>query len=193
MVEREKLISMVRGLQNGEPDAATELFEIFQKDIYYFILKTVDNDHHLAEDLTQDTFIKILEKIGELKEPAAFVTWSKEIAYHKCTDYFKKRKEILLDENEDGFSEMDRVTGDEETFDPELIQDNKELKQALLAMINDLPAEQRSALLLRYFNEIPVKEIAQIQGVTEGTVKSRLNYGRKALKLARENYEKKRV
>ena len=182
---------MVRGLQNGEPDAATELFETFQKDIYYFILKTVDNDHHLAEDLTQDTFIKILEKIGELKEPAAFVTWSKEIAYHKCTDYFKKRKEILLDENEDGFSEMDRVTGDEETFDPELIQDNKELKQALLAMINDLPAEQRSALLLRYFNEIPVKEIAQIQGVTEGTVKSRLNYGRKALKLAIENYEKK--
>ena len=191
MIEREKLIAMVRGLQNGDPDATNELFETVQSDIYYFILKTVNNDRELAEDLTQDTLIEILETIDKLQEPAAFVTWSKEIAYHKCTDYFKKRKELLLDENEDGFTEMDLATGDEETFDPELIQDNKELKQTLLAMINDLPAEQRSALLLRYFNEIPVKDIAQIQGVTEGTVKSRLNYGRKALKQAIENYEKK--
>ena len=57
-------------------------------------------------------------------------------------------------------------------------------------MIDELPEEQRSALLLRYFDEISVKEIAEIQGVTEGTVKSRLNYGRKAVKEAVEGYEK---
>ena len=52
MIEKEKLIAMVRSLQNGDPDAATQVYETFQSDIYYFILKTVNNDRELAEDLT---------------------------------------------------------------------------------------------------------------------------------------------
>ena len=105
MVERAELIAMVRGLQNGDPDASSKLFSTFQSDIYYFILKTVNNDRELAEDLTQDTFVEILEKIDKLQEPAAFVTWSKQIAYHKCTAYFRKRKELLVDEDEDGYDD----------------------------------------------------------------------------------------
>ena len=99
MVERETLIALVRGLQNGDENAAAKLYEIYQSDIYYFILKTVNNDKDLAEDLTQDTFVEILETIDKLQEPAAFVTWSKQIAYHKCTAYFRKRKELLVDED----------------------------------------------------------------------------------------------
>lgn len=191
MIEREKLISMVRGLQNGDPDAATKLYETFQSDIYYFILKTVNNDRELAEDLTQDTFIEILETVDKLQEPAAFVTWSKQIAYHKCTAYFRKRKELLADENEDGYSVFDTIEEDREEFIPDAALDHEDLKQTIIKMINDLPEEQKSAILLRYFNEISVKEIADIQGVTEGTVKSRLNYGRKSIKQAVEEYEKK--
>ena len=191
MVERETLVALVRGLQQGEESAATQIYELFQNDIYYFILKTVNNDKELAEDLTQDTFVTILETIGTLQEPAAFVTWSKQIAYHKCTDFFKKRREILADEDEDGFSVFDTAEEEREEFIPDAALDKEDLKQTILAMLNELPSEQRSALVLRYFNEIPVKEIAEIQGVTEGTVKSRLNYGRKALKQAVEDYEKK--
>ena len=99
MIERECLVRLVQCLQNGEPDAAAQLFETFHSDIYYFILKTVSNDADLAEDLTQDTFVTILEKIHDLQEPAAFVTWSKQIAYSKCTGYFRKHKELLADEN----------------------------------------------------------------------------------------------
>ena len=191
LIEREKLISMVCSLKNGEPDAATELFETCHKDIYYFILKTVDNDHHLAEDLTQDTFVSILEKISSLEEPAAFVSWSKQIAYHKCTDYFDKKKELLADENEDGYSVFDTVEEDREEFIPDAAINKEDLRKTIIAMINDLPEDQKSAIILRYFNEIPVKEIASIQGVSEGTVKSRLNYGRKAIKQSVEAYEKK--
>ena len=97
MVERDKLVAMVQRLQRGEQDAASELYESFQKDIYYFILKTVNNDRELAEDLTQDTFMEILETIDKLQEPAAFVTWSKQIAYHKCTAYLRMRTELLVE------------------------------------------------------------------------------------------------
>ena len=191
MVERDVLVTLVKGLQNGNSDAATELYETFQSDIYYFILKTVNNDQELAEDLTQDTFIEILETIDKLQEPAAFVTWSKQIAYHKCTAYFRKRKELLVDENEDGYSVFDTIEEAREEFIPDAALDHEDLKQTIMKMINDLPEEQKTAILLRYFNEISVKEIADVQGVTEGTVKSRLNYGRKAIKQAVEDFEKK--
>lgn len=191
MIEREQLIAMVRGLQNGEEQAAIQFYETCKDDIYYFILKTVNNDWELAEDLTHDTFIEILTTIDKLHEPAAFVTWSRQIAYHKCTAYFRKRKELLVDENEEGLSPFDTLEEENIEFIPDAALDQEDLKQTILKMINELPEEQKSAIILRYFNEISVKEIAEIQGVTEGTVKSRLNYGRKSIKQAVEEFEKK--
>ncbi len=189
-METEKITALVLAAQNGEDNAATELYNAYQKDLYYHIYKTV-NDPHLAEDLLQDAFIEILGTIQNLKEPAAFLSWSKQIAYHKCTAYFKRRKDILADENEDGLSVFDTLEEDNAEFIPDEALDKADLKQTIHQMIDELPEEQRSALLLRYFDEISVKEIAEIQGVTEGTVKSRLNYGRKAIKEAVEGYEKK--
>lgn len=190
-MEREKLIALVGATQKGEEAAFTELYESFQSDIYYHILKNVDNDPELAADLTQETFIEIMQHIGDLKEPAAFVTWSQRIAYHQCTAYFRKQRELLADENDDGFSVFDTIEEDRTEFIPGEALDKEELKLAILNMINSLPPEQRSAIMLRYFNEVSVKEIADIQGVSEGTVKSRLNYGRKAIKDEVEKYEKK--
>ena len=191
MVEKEQLVTMVQGVQAGDEAATALMYETFHEDFYYFILKTVNNDRELAEDLTQDTFLEILETIHKLEEPAAFVTWAKQIAYHRCTGYFRKKKELLLDENEDGTTAFDIQVEENAEFIPDEALDNKELKQTIMEMINELPEEQRAALLLRYFNEISVKEIAQIQNVSEGTIKSRLNYARKSIKQAVESYEKK--
>ena len=191
MIEKEKLVAVVSAAQRGEESAAAELFEIFQSDIYYFILKTVNNDRELAEDLTQDTFMEILETIHKLEEPAAFVTWSKQIAYHKCTAYFRKRKDLLVDENEDGYSVFDTIEETNEEFIPDAALEQEDLKNTIMGMIRELPEEQRAAIILRYFNEVSVKEIAEIQGVSEGTIKSRLNYARKAIKQSVEDYEKK--
>ena len=189
-MEREQLVSLVQAVQRGEPGADSSLYENFYNDVYYFIFKTV-NDEELAADLTQDTFIEILQTIGKLNEPAAFVTWSRQIAYHKCTAHFRKRHDLLADEDEDGYSVFDTVQEDRAEFIPHEALDQEDLKQTIHGMINQLPEEQRSALLMRYYNEMPVSEIAKVQGVSEGTVKSRLNYGRKAIKKSVEDYEKR--
>lgn len=191
MIEKERLISLVCSVQQGADGAETELYQTFFDDIYYQILKTVNNDSELAADLTQDTFIEILQTIGKLEEPVAFVTWSKQIAYHKCTAYFRKRKELLADENEDGHSLFDDLQEERTEFIPDEALNQADLRSTIQAMVDHLPEEQKTALLLRYFNEIPVKEIAKIQGVSEGTVKSRLNYGRKAIQKSVEDYERK--
>ena len=189
-MEKEQLISLVCAVQQGKEDAATNLYNAFHQDLYYHISKTV-NDPALAEDLLQDTFFEIFKTIDQLNEPAAFVTWSKQIAYHRCTAYFRKRREILADEDEDGYSIFDTIEEDRAEFIPDEALDKEDLKQTIHAMIAQLPPEQRSALLMRYFDELSVKKIAEIQGVSEGTVKSRLNYGRKAIQKSVEDYEKK--
>lgn len=189
-MDKELTVKLVKAMQAGDQSAAGQLYEASYQDIYYFIFKTV-KEKELAEDLTQDTFIKIMENIGNLQEPEAFQGWSRQIAYHCCTAYFRKHKELLADENEDGDTVFDTLTEENEEFIPHEALDKEDLKKTILAMIDSLPQEQRSALLLRYYEELPVSQIARIQGVSEGTVKSRLNYGRKCVRKSVEDYEKK--
>lgn len=192
-MEKEKLTRLVKAVQSGSEPAITELYNGYHNDIYYYILKTLDsrNDTDLTADLTQDTFIEILQTINKLQDPEAFITWSRKIAYHRCTAYFRKRHELLADEQEDGYTIFDTIVEEREEFIPGEALDKEDLKRTIREMIDALPEEQRSAIMMRYFDELSVQQIADIQSTTEGTVKSRLNYGRKAIKKAVEAYEKK--
>lgn len=189
-MEIDKITSLVCAVQQGDRKAADDLYTETHQGLYYYISKTV-NDPELAKDLLQETFMEIYLTIGNLKEPAAFLKWSRQIAYHKCTAYNRKTRDITVDENEDGLSIFDTIEEDRTEFIPDEALDKADLKQTIQDMLAELPMEQRSAIMLRYFDEISVKDIAEIQGVSEGTVKSRLNYGRKALQKSVEDYEKK--
>lgn len=189
-MEREKLICLVTAAQSGDGDAMNALFSEFYNDVYYFALKTV-KDEDLAGDITQESFVEIINTIGDLKEPAAFVKWMKQITYHQCTRYFKKKKDVLVDEDEEGNTVFDIVAEERTEFIPDEALDQKDFQKTILAMLDELSEEQRAATLLYYYDELSVKQIAEIQGVSEGTVKSRLNYARKSIKNSVETYEKK--
>lgn len=181
---------LVISAQGGDSQATAKLLEESYQDIHYFILKTVKGQE-LAEDLTQDTCLRIIERLNELQNPEAFVSWSRQIAYHCCTDYFRKRKEFLLDEFEDGSTVLDTLPEEDVEFIPHEALAREDLKNTLLQMLDALPQEQRTAMILRYYDELSVSQIAEVQKVSQGTVKSRLNYGRKTLAKSVEAYEKK--
>ena len=188
-MERNLLISLVTKAQKGNSAAMDELFASFYNDVYYFALKTV-KDSDTACDITQETFLEIINTIGNLKEPAAFVTWMKQITYHQCTRYFKKRKDVLVEEDEDGNTSFDTLADESEGSIPSEVYEKEEFRNTILGIINELTEEQRSAVMMYYFDELTVGQIAQIQGISDGTVKSRLNYARKAIKRSVESYEK---
>lgn len=189
-MEKNELVALVTAAQSGDSDAVNRLFNEFYSDVYYFALKTV-KDSDLAQDITQEAFVEIINTLGKLSEPAAFVTWMKQITYHQCTRYFKKKKDILIDEDEDGHTVFDTLKEENIDFIPDEALDKQDFKATVLSMLDGLSEEQRSATLLFYFDELSVKEIAKIQNVSEGTVKSRLNYARKTIKSAVNEYEKK--
>ncbi len=190
IMEKEQLISTVSAAQNGDNDALNTLFNEYYNDLYYFALKTVKDDE-TALDVTQEAFVEIINTLSNLKEPAAFVTWAKQITYHQCTRYFKKKKDVLVDEDEDGNTVFDTLEEDNAEFIPDEALDKSDFKKTVLAILDELSEEQRSATMMYYFDEMSVRQIAEIQGVSEGTVKSRLNYARKAIKMSVEEYEKK--
>ena len=189
-MEKEVYVPLVVAAQNGDDQAINKLFIEVYNDIYYFALKTV-KDSELAADITQETLIEVFNKIGDLKEPIAFPAWCRQIAYFQCTRYFRKKKDVLVDEDEEGATIFDTIQEESAEFIPDESLDQKDFKQIIIAFIDTLSEEQRSAVMMYYFDEMSVSEIAQIQGVSEGTVKSRLNYARKAIKAMVEDYEKK--
>lgn len=175
--------------QAGDSQAMDALFTEYYNNVYYFALKTV-KDPDLACDITQETFMEIIRTIGNLKEPAAFMTWMKQITYHQCTRHFRKKMDVLLVGDDDEEDSLFDTLADGGPV-PQEILEKEEFRQTIMGMIDQLSEEQRSAVLLYYFDEMSVPQIAEIQGVSEGTVKSRLNYARKAIKKSVEGYEAK--
>ena len=189
-MERDKLISLVTKAQQGDQDALNDLFNAFYNDVYYFALKTVKDDQ-IACDVTQETFVEIINTLDKLQEPAAFVKWMKQITYHQCTRYFKKKKDVIVDEDEDGNTIFDTLAEENSEFIPDEALDKDEFKKTIMSMIDELSEEQRAALMMFYYDELSIKQIAEIQGTNENTVKSRLNYAKKGIKKSVEDYEKK--
>jgi len=116
-MEREKLIALVTSAQQGNSEAMNQLFNAFYNDVYYFALKTV-KDEDLACDITQETFIEIINTLGALQEPAAFVKWMKQITYHQCTRHFKKKTDVLVEEDEEGNTVFDTLQEERTSLSP---------------------------------------------------------------------------
>jgi len=189
-MNNEKIAELIIKAQKGDSSAKNDIVAECYDELYYYILKTVKSED-IAADVTQDTFLEILETLNSLREPKAFALWARRIAYHKSAMYFRKSKEILVEENEDGETIFDEIVDEGEDALPEKVAEDKEFRATILGMINSLPSEQTNALLLYYYEKRSISEIAEIQNASEGTVKSRLNYARKSIKGKVEEYEAK--
>lgn len=192
-MEKEKLIRLVQGAQSGDRKAFSDLFNAFQSTVYGIAMRETKKPE-TAADVLQETFIEVIQTIGKLQEPVAFVSWLKTIAYHQCTRYYRKKEtkhETLVEEREDASALFDALEEENEEFIPDKALENEELCETIRMFVEGLPNAQRAAIMMKYFDELSVKEIAAIQGVSENTVLSRLYYGRNAIKAEVETYEKK--
>lgn len=190
----EQLYYHIQRLQQGYTDSYTEIYNLSGKYLYKIIYDIVQ-DYHTTEDMLQETFIKIYNNIGSLQSPQAYYVWAGRIATNLCIRYIHKyRKEILQTATDDGEGNeefiFDTVADDNEMFIPESVIDNKEHQRLIAEVIDKLSVEQKLAVQCFYFEEMSVKEIAELMGCSEGTIKSRLNYARKSIKEAVLNIEK---
>lgn len=174
-------------LKKGDPDAISDLIGRYQHRLYRFLMRMV-NDPAAAEDLFQQTWIRLMEKIGSYEAGRNFEAWLFAIARNLAIDYLRRRRGISLDEGDDsGQAMVNRLT--EVSRDP-LEQLLEVERGALLAtVIAELPVIHREVLTLRFEEEMKLEQIADVAGIPLSTVKSRLH---RALASLRNRIEKGR-
>ena len=177
--------------RNNDQVAITELYNKTYSSVYYTV-KALIKDEDAALDILQDSYIKAFKSLEQLKEPEKFKAWVKQIAHNRAIDYLRKTKPLLFSEMESTDSDTPLEFEDTNTDNlPEAVIDRDETSRLIREILNDLPDEQRAVISMFYYEQLSVKEIAEELGVSENTVKSRLNYGRKKIETKVLDLEKK--
>lgn len=179
----ESMKELVMAAGQGQQWAFARLYEKTYQKAYYLALQLLKNGDE-AQDILHDSYIKAFNSLNTLERAEVFESWFDRIVVNRCKDYLKKKKPLLFSQMlpDDSSQESFDWEDTKEQFSPEKEIDYQETKRLIQGMIDELPEQQRIAMILHYLEDMPVAEIAQMMECSEGTIKSRLNYGRKAIK-----------
>lgn len=174
---------LIQSIKDGDAKAYAQLVNRYKAMVYTLALRMLKNREE-AEEVAQDTFIKVFRSLHKFKGDSKFSTWVYRVAYNTCLDTIKKNKKYIND-----------VAIDEFTFNKLDVIDNaleniiKEEKSALIkACINKLPEDSSALLTLFYFEELSLDEISTIINIEANTVKVKLFRARKKLAVILEQY-----
>lgn len=174
--------------KDGDVDAFEKIYADYKDRVYAIALSTLKNQQD-AEDATQQTFIRVYEKLSTLEDPDAFNTWIQRIAVNESRMILRKRKEVLsMDDDENG-ALAEKIEDD--FMLPQEYLERDDLSRRLREIIDDLPTAQRQALVLQMYSNLSMAEIAEVMECSENTVKSRIRYAKATIKTEIEERERK--
>lgn len=170
---------LVSNYLNGNVSALEALVNRHRNRIYTFIISKVRNQA-LAEDIFQDAFFKVIKSLqtGKYNEEGKFLPWVMRISHNLVIDHFRKVKRMPIagkPRNDDDTFDIFDVIGDGEQTKEEVMIEDEQHNQ-LRQMIKELPDEQREVLLMRHYEELSFKEIAEKTGVSINTALGRMRY-----------------
>jgi len=182
-------LGLIRRFKAGDSDAMEQLVVKYQDRIFNVILKMCGNADDAAE-LTQDTFVKIIENIQRFKGRSSFYTWAFRIAVNLTLNFCKRRKKVGYRSLDSEYEEIDRqgkfdlkqFLTDESSPDPAGLAQNKEVCDILVRALNRLDEPHKAVVVLRDIEGMNYNQIAQVLELELGTVKSRLSRARSSLK-----------
>lgn len=172
LISDSKLISLYK---NGNEEAFEELVTRHKSKIFttiYLIVK----DNYKAEDLLQETFIKVINTIksGKYNEEGKFLPWVLRIAHNLSIDHFRKAKRYPVIIMEDGSNVFNTIDFSEDSV--ESVQIRKDTHSRLRQLIQELPEAQKEVLIMRHYMEMSFQEIADSTGVSINTALGRMRY-----------------
>ena len=177
---------LVLSAKNGNKKAFDKLYELTSNDVWFTCVSLLKDEEN-AKDIMQETYITAFLKLDTLKDEEKFCGWLTAIATNKSKNKLKGKVEYQIDDEV-----LIAKTETDELMLPEEYINKAEKRKVLLQIIEDtLSFNQYQVVLMFYFNELSIAEIAQALEISEGTVKSRLNSSRAKMKTAIEDYENK--
>ena len=177
---------LVLSAKNGNKKAFDKLYELTSNEVWFTCVSLLKDEEN-AKDIMQETYITAFLKLDTLKDEEKFCGWLTAIATNKSKNKLKGKVEYQIDDEV-----LIAKTETDELMLPEEYINKAEKRKVLLQIIEDtLSFNQYQVVLMFYFNELSIAEIAQALEISEGTVKSRLNSSRAKMKTAIEDYENK--
>jgi len=159
----------------GHEPALEQLIRRHKNRVFAYVLMVV-KDKELAEDLFQDTFIKVINtfRSGQYKEEGKFIQWVMRIAHNLIIDYFRKAKRIPMVENSDDYDIFDKVRIPVESVEELMI--TEQIHHDVKKLIDYLPSEQKEVLVMRHYGDMSFKDIAEVTNVSINTALGRMRY-----------------
>jgi RNA polymerase sigma-70 factor (ECF subfamily) len=166
---------LVKLYLSGHEEALGELVNRHKDRIYTYIFMFV-RDSYLAEDLLQETFIKVIDKLrtGKYQEQNKFLPWISRVAYNLCVDYYRREKRLPKVTTRDGFDIFSVLKFSDASVEEKIIEDQTVVR--VRTLIEQLPEEQREVLILRHYSDMSFKEISEVTGVSINTALGRMRY-----------------
>ena len=182
-MEKDDIKKLVLQAAQGKKAAFGALYEETGRTVYFSCLKLL-GDPQLAEDITQETYLTALQKLGTLAQPENFPAWVNRIGINLCKMHFRNNSAP-----EDNSEEIIEEIPDEGLIPEEYVSNDAKRKIIMDIIDTVLTEEQRQSVILYYFDMLIVPEIAEVMNCTTGTVTSRLSAARKKIKEAVLIYE----
>ncbi len=174
-------VELIHRVLDGDDTAFSELVKKYQKPVHALVWRKV-GDFHIAEEITQDTFLKAYQGLATLKKPQSFASWLYVIAANHCSTWLRKKRLRTQSLEETSSTQLEKATysgyvieGNEQTA----IETRREAVKKLLAKLQE---SERTVITLHYFGEMSSVEIGAFLGVSENTIRSRLRRAQQRLK-----------
>ncbi len=159
----------------GKEQAFNELYHRYAKKMLYFFYTKLYQDQEKANDFVQNLFLKIIESPEKFDTNQKFSTWVYTMAYNMCKNEYRKNETTQI------FKEEHKIIPEEGVITSLTKHDIDYFKEQLMLQLNKLGENHKETFILRYQQELSIKEISELMNCAEGTVKSRLFYATKTL------------
>ena len=174
-------VQLIHRILSGDEAAFTTLVRKYQKSVHALAWRKI-GDFHIAEEITQDTFLQVHKKLATLRNPSQFAGWLYVITNRLCIKRFKKKKSTML-----SLEKTSRTAVDEASY-KNYLSEQQETKAAerryeiVKELLKKLPESERTVITLHYLGEMTAKEIGNFLGVSANTIKSRLQRAKERLR-----------
>lgn len=168
--------ALIQMYLEGDSEALSTLIDRYKEKVFTSIMLLV-KDKYLAEDIFQDTFIKVIDTLhsGRYTDEGKFLPWVMRIAHNLCVDHFRKIKRRPTIKTSDNYDIFEVLNFSEAGVDERMVQNQSNTR--VRKMLDMLPQDQKEVIIMRHFAELSFKEIAQITGCSINTALGRMRYG----------------
>ena len=181
---------LIRRILQGDQDAFSALVKKYQKGTHALAWRKT-GDFHIAQEITQDAFLKAYKKLGTLRNHKAFAGWLYVIVARLSSDWLRRNRLTMESLDADTANAVDKVSYSQYVAEEQETEANETRREVVKELLKKLPESERTVITLHYLGEMTIKAVSEFLGVSPNTVKSRLRRARNRLKkeegIIREN------